>query len=192
MSIFAGSPSLAVINESDTEDTACYKRMWQSYFNSTFENENDRLESWGLDDSNGNDGLNPASLPENGPKGSWKLPSDITWGSPKEPGVYPITDFKNMRLLISLTPLIDRRFKLIPTVTEGNWMVRSAVPSAKPALLGQKLQQRYFRGPNYVETDVDVGSSVIASQIVGVLRGYAKNFTCDVGMLFVIRIISHY
>lgn len=61
-------------------------------------------------------------------------------------------------------------------------MVRSAVPSAKPALLGQKLQQRYFRGKNYVETDVDVGSSVIASQIVGVLRGYAKNFVCDVGM----------
>jgi hypothetical protein len=65
-------------------------------------------------------------------------------------------------------------------------MVRSAVPSAKPALLGQKLQQRYFRGKNYVETDVDVGSSVIASQIVGVLRGYAKNFACDVGQLFII------
>jgi hypothetical protein len=62
-------------------------------------------------------------------------------------------------------------------------MVRSAVPSAKPALLGQKLQQRYFRGKNYVETDVDVSSSAIASQIVGVLRGYAKNFVCDVGVV---------
>lgn len=27
----------------------------------------------------------------------WKLPSDITWGDPHEPGVYPVTDFKNMR-----------------------------------------------------------------------------------------------
>jgi hypothetical protein len=97
LSIFAGPPSLAEVVENDTEDTACYKRMWQSYYTSTFESEADRLESWGLDDSNGSDGLNPPALPENGPKGSWKLPSDITWGSPKEPGVYPITDFKNMR-----------------------------------------------------------------------------------------------
>lgn len=70
------------------------------------------------------------------------------------------------------------RFKLIPTVTEGNWVVRSAVPSAKPAILGQKLQQRYFRGDNYVETDVDVGSSVIASQIVGVIRFLQYYFVC--------------
>lgn len=98
MSIFAASPSIATISPNDTEDTACYKRMWSSYFNSTFESEVDRLESWGLDDSNGSDGLNPPPPIDQGPKAGWKLPSDITWGSPKEPGVYPITDFKNMRL----------------------------------------------------------------------------------------------
>jgi hypothetical protein len=96
MSIFAASPTIAVISPTDTEDTICYKKMWQNYYNSTFETEADRLESWGLDDSNGSDGLNPT--PHDASKaGGWKLPSDITWGSPKEPGVYPITDFKNMR-----------------------------------------------------------------------------------------------
>ena len=98
MSIFAASPSIATISPNDTEDTACYKKMVSSYMNSIFETESDRLESWGLDDSNGSDGLNPAI--DQGAKAGWKLPSDITWGSPKEPGVYPITDFKNMRLSI--------------------------------------------------------------------------------------------
>lgn len=99
MSIFAGSPSLTEVLPNDTEDTACYKRMCQTYFNSTFENEVDRLDSWGLDDSNGNDGLNPSHQQDMGSKSTWKLPSDITWGSPREPGVYPITDFKNMRFV---------------------------------------------------------------------------------------------
>jgi hypothetical protein len=99
MSIFAASPSLAEVSSNDTDDTACYKRMWQTYYNSTFETEADRLDSWGLDDSNGGDGLNPPQQ-DMGSKSSWKLPSDITWGSPKEPGVYPITDFKNMRFVI--------------------------------------------------------------------------------------------
>ena len=50
-------------------------------------------------------------------------------------------------------------------------------------MLGQKVVQRYFRGENYVETDVYVGSSIIAMQIVGLCRGYAKHFACDIGMI---------
>ncbi len=34
-----------------------------------------------------------------------------------------------------------------------------------------------------MEIDIDVGSSVIASQIVSVCRGYAKNFTCNIGIV---------
>ena len=48
-------------------------------------------------------------------------------------------------------------------------------------LLGKKVVQRYFRGDNYMEIDVDVGSSVIASQIVGISRGYCKHFVCNIG-----------
>lgn len=50
--------------------------------------------------------------------------------------------------------LVQRiRFKLIPNIVAGPFIVRKAVGS-KPTLLGRKLRQRYFRGPGYVETDV--------------------------------------
>lgn len=85
------------------------------------------------------------------------MPSDITWPTPYDAGCYPQSDFRN------------KRFKLIPQMTEGPWVVLAAVRS-KPALLGQKVVQRYFRGDNYMEIDVYVGSSIIASQIVSVCR----------------------
>jgi hypothetical protein len=50
-------------------------------------------------------------------------------------------------------------------------------------LLGQKVAQRYFRGENYFEVDVHVGSSSVASQIVGVCRGYASAFTANLGVV---------
>ena len=34
-----------------------------------------------------------------------------------------------------------------------------------------------------MELDVNVSSSIIASQIIGVCRGYAKHFTADVGIV---------
>lgn len=67
----------------------------------------------------------------------------------------------------------NQRFKLIPRIVEGPFLVRNAV-GAKPALLGQKLTQRYFRGENYVETDIHVGSNVIANNITGLSRNYSK------------------
>lgn len=51
------------------------------------------------------------------------------------------------------------RFKLIPSIVAGPFMVRKAV-GHKPALLGRKLNQRYFRGRGYVETDVGEGSTL--------------------------------
>lgn len=104
--------------------------------------------------------------------GSWvvKLPSDTTWPDGSGPGEYPQSDFRNMRL------------KLIPTVTEGPWVVKAAV-RPKPAMLGRKVVQRYFAGDGYIETDVHVGSSVIASQVVGLCRGYAKNFSADIAFV---------
>ena len=55
-------------------------------------------------------------------------------------------------------------------MTDGPWIVKAAVPS-KPALLGRKIIQRYFRGETYFEVDMHVGSSAIASNIVGLARG---------------------
>jgi Protein ENHANCED DISEASE RESISTANCE 2, C-terminal len=50
-------------------------------------------------------------------------------------------------------------------------------------MIGKKIVCRYFRGDNYMEIDFHVGSSVIASQIVGVCRGYGKHFASDVAVV---------
>jgi hypothetical protein len=75
---------------------------------------------------------------------SWlKMPSDITWPIGdyiNEPGALPPGDFRNMR------------FKLLPSIIEGPWVVKAAVRS-QPALLGRKVVQRYFRGNNIYLTN---------------------------------------
>jgi hypothetical protein len=76
----------------------------------------------------------------------------------------------------------DSRFKLIPRVVEGNFIVRNAV-GAKPTILGKKLKQHYHRGPNYFELDIDVSSSLIAQRVVGIAYGYAKLLTVDLAMV---------
>jgi hypothetical protein len=52
-----------------------------------------------------------------------------------------------------------------------------------PAIIGHKLVQRYFRGERYMETDVDVSSSLIASGIVSLCRGYARYIHCECGVV---------
>jgi hypothetical protein len=44
----------------------------------------------------------------------------------------------------------NKKFKLIPRIVKGSWIVRQSVGTT-PVLLGQKLATRYFRGPNYFE-----------------------------------------
>jgi hypothetical protein len=55
----------------------------------------------------------------------------------------------------------NNRFKLIPKIVEGNMVVKMAVKDT-PTLIGNKLKQYYFKGDNYFELDIDVGSSNIA------------------------------
>lgn len=72
------------------------------------------------------------------------------------------------------------RFKLIPLIVEGPWLVRKTVPQ-KPALLGNKLDITYVRGEGYFELDVDVGSSVIARRISGVTANASSSLIFDMG-----------
>jgi hypothetical protein len=164
--MYAVPPELCEpISSSDSMDMQAHKRLWHAFVDMPT-SEEERLALCERAEREA------AEVAASGSYFSgWKAPSDITWGSKEEPGVFPATDFKN------------QRFKLVPTVTEGNWLVKASVPSAKPALLGQKVQQRYFKGANYIETDVDVGSSVIAQNIVGMCRGYAKNFECNIAVV---------
>ncbi|KAL3136999.1 hypothetical protein ABBQ32_006591 [Trebouxia sp. C0010 RCD-2024] len=72
-------------------------------------------------------------------------------------------------------------FKLIPKVTKGSWMIRNAVGST-PVLLGKKLTTKYFRGPNYYEVDIDVGSSKSAASVVGLVQGALKGLVIDMAI----------
>lgn len=74
------------------------------------------------------------------------------------------------------------RFKIIPTVRVGNWIVRNMV-GAKPALLARKISCNYYRGEDYLEIDVDIASSYVAQKILGVVKGYAKSLQVDLGFL---------
>lgn len=85
-------------------------------------------------------------------------------------GTYPPTDVRNTH------------FNLLVSITEGPWLARAAVPSV-PVAIGQSVTVRYFGGPSYFEADVDVGSNVIASQIVGLCRGLCKHFEVDIGVV---------
>ena len=74
----------------------------------------------------------------------------------------------------------NQRFKMVPRVVDAPWVVKTAVPQ-KPALLGQKLAQRYWRGECYVETDVHIGSSVVANNITGIGRGSCQKLVLELG-----------
>jgi Protein ENHANCED DISEASE RESISTANCE 2, C-terminal len=52
-------------------------------------------------------------------------------------------------------PYHNSRFKLIPKVVDGPFIVRKAVGST-PCLLGTKVLTRYYRGDNYMETNIEV------------------------------------
>jgi len=78
----------------------------------------------------------------------------------------------------------DKTFKLIPRVVKGNLIVRRAVGS-KPAIIGRKVKQHYFRGDRYFEILIDIGSDSIADRIVRLALGYAKSLVTD--MCFVLE-----
>ena len=74
----------------------------------------------------------------------------------------------------------NNRFKLIPKVVEGNMVVKMAVKDT-PTLLGNKLHQYYYRGDNYFELDIDVGSSSVAKNLTALAIGYSKALIVDMG-----------
>eukprot|EP00588_Corethron_pennatum_P003354 CAMPEP_0194290032 /NCGR_PEP_ID=MMETSP0169-20130528/40426_1 /TAXON_ID=218684 /ORGANISM="Corethron pennatum, Strain L29A3" /LENGTH=1109 /DNA_ID=CAMNT_0039037509 /DNA_START=160 /DNA_END=3489 /DNA_ORIENTATION=- len=76
----------------------------------------------------------------------------------------------------------DNTFKLIPHIIDGNFIVRKAVGST-PAIMGRKLKQHYVKSDRFFELICDVGSSSIASGVVGLVLGYAKTLIVDLGFI---------
>ncbi len=78
----------------------------------------------------------------------------------------------------------NERFKLIPTIVEGNWTVKMAVGS-KPALTGKKITQKYFRGKGYFEVDVDISSSTVAVGILALVSFKSLRSVSSVSSLII-------
>ncbi|XP_039059992.1 protein ENHANCED DISEASE RESISTANCE 2-like [Hibiscus syriacus] len=76
----------------------------------------------------------------------------------------------------------DSRFKLIPSIVEGYWMVKRAV-GTKGCLLGKAVSCKYFRQDNFLEIDVDIGSSSVARSVIGLVLGYVTSLVVDLAIL---------
>jgi hypothetical protein len=76
----------------------------------------------------------------------------------------------------------NSRFKLIPSIVEGYWMVKRAV-GTKACLLGKAVTINYLRKDNFLEVDVDIGSSSVARSVVGLVLGYVTSVVVDLAIL---------
>jgi hypothetical protein len=74
-------------------------------------------------------------------------------------------------------------FKLIPSVQEGNWMVRRAVGQT-PVIVGRALHTSYHNSPGrYLEVDVDIGSSSVAAGVIRIVRGASRSLVVDLAFV---------
>ena len=100
--------------------------------------------------------------------------------------------FKNFKDWIEgEDPLDDERrnkkFKLIPRIAKGSWVVRQSVGTT-PVLLGQKLSSKYFRGRtsrgcSYFEMDVDITSNAVANNVTRLVVNSITSLVVDLAPL---------
>lgn len=76
----------------------------------------------------------------------------------------------------------DSRFKLIPSIIKGYWMVKRAV-GTRACILGKAVTCRYLRQDNFLEIDVDIGSSSVARGVIGIVLGYVTSIVVDLAIL---------
>lgn len=77
----------------------------------------------------------------------------------------------------------NSRFKLLNRIVKGPWIVRATVGNHAACLMGKALTCRYHRGDNYLEIDVDIGSSALASAIVHLALGYVTSVSVDIAFM---------
>lgn len=77
----------------------------------------------------------------------------------------------------------NSRFKILNRIVKGPWIVKKTVGNYGACLLGKALTCNYHRGRNYLEIDVDIASSAIATAILHLALGYVTNVTIDMGFV---------
>ena len=82
----------------------------------------------------------------------------------------------------------DETLKIVPSVVEGPWVVKSVV-GGKPAILGTKLPVNYIYQKEengkalYLEADLDIVASSAARGILSMVRSYTQILTLDLGFV---------
>ena len=87
----------------------------------------------------------------------------------------------------------NERFKILPGIPPGggNFVVRRAVGS-KPAICSRAVDQVWQRCHklNYLEADMDVSNSYVATKILAVVKGFAKGLIIDLTFIVEGREVS--
>jgi hypothetical protein len=76
----------------------------------------------------------------------------------------------------------NSRFKLIPNIAKGSWIVKQSVGKTA-CLIGEALEISYHNGKNYLELDVDIGSSSVARGVVNLVVGYLSKLVIELAFL---------
>eukprot|EP00927_Polykrikos_kofoidii_P022833 TRINITY_DN21198_c0_g1_i1.p1 TRINITY_DN21198_c0_g1~~TRINITY_DN21198_c0_g1_i1.p1 ORF type:complete len:521 (-),score=78.35 TRINITY_DN21198_c0_g1_i1:54-1616(-) len=74
------------------------------------------------------------------------------------------------------------RFKVLPRIKDGPWLVKAALPE-KPSLMCRKLESEFFQSDNHLEVSVNCLSSPAARHIVSVLSGAGRAFAVQTFMI---------
>ncbi|GAB2265674.1 hypothetical protein Dimus_000714 [Dionaea muscipula] len=77
----------------------------------------------------------------------------------------------------------NSRLKLIANISKGPWIVRKAVGEQAICILGRALSCKYCVTENFLEVDIDIGSSMVASAIVHLAFGYITSLTVDLAFI---------
>ncbi|KAL6970741.1 hypothetical protein U1Q18_030432 [Sarracenia purpurea var. burkii] len=77
----------------------------------------------------------------------------------------------------------NSRLKLIANIVKGPWIVRKAVGEQAICVIGRALTCQYCLAENFIEVDIDIGSSMVASAIVHLAFGYLTTLTVDIAFL---------
>ncbi|CAJ1955546.1 unnamed protein product [Sphenostylis stenocarpa] len=106
--------------------------------------------------------------------------SAIAYFTTKEPVV---EDSLMDRFLKGDNAFRNSRLKLIANIVKGPWIVRKAVGEQAICVIGRALSCKYCTGENFIEVDIDIGSSMVASAIVHLAFGYISTLTVDLAFL---------
>eukprot|EP00750_Incisomonas_marina_P016132 INCI19002.1.p1 GENE.INCI19002.1~~INCI19002.1.p1 ORF type:complete len:294 (+),score=59.11 INCI19002.1:163-1044(+) len=78
------------------------------------------------------------------------------------------------------------RFKFIPNIVKCPFLVSAALRTLggmRPVIIGNKLENQYYYGKNYMELVINISSSKVAASITHICTGTLKNMIVDLGFL---------